>query len=102
MGMSLGNHVDLCIAIILMTCSIGLEPKIRVKIVRTHLVEFAKRLGKALEMTEDAVDFIVRSGFSAECGARRLALASIKQTDGGSETGGVLSAIKEGIVTGAA
>jgi hypothetical protein len=101
-GYITGNHVDLRIAIILMTCNIGLEPKIRVKIVRTHLAEFAKRSGEVLEMTEDAVDFIVRSGFSAKCGARRLALASIKQTDGGSETGGVLIAIKEGIVTGAA
>jgi ATP-dependent Clp protease ATP-binding subunit ClpA len=155
----LGNRVNLRNAVILMTCNIGFEPKIRVgigvaepdswetverdtitavervfpreligrmdgmlvfkqlsvpvmkEIVRKHLTELGERAGKSIEMSEEAADFIVRGGFSAEYGARRLAffmdstvglaLASLKQADAWSTSSRVGIVLEAGKVAAA-
>jgi ATP-dependent Clp protease ATP-binding subunit ClpA len=61
------------------------------EIIRKQLAELGGRAGKNIETSDEALEFIVRSGFSVEYGARRLAffmdttvglaLANLKQTD---------------------
>jgi ATP-dependent Clp protease ATP-binding subunit ClpC len=152
----LGNRVDLRNAVILMTCNIGFEPKIRVgigstnedswetvekdtvtsiervfprellgrmdsvlvfkplsvpvmrAIVKKDLAELGERAGKGIEVSDDALAFIVSGGFSAEYGARRLAffidmtvgeaLAKLKQTEEWTHSTNVRVLMKAGAV----